>query len=167
MNVAFDTSSLCQILEQSDKYSWELLHFNDWEMHKVLSRTPFIYGVYLVIEKYLEVTSNTSPLYHILRQSNYLQSYCILKIGGYIASFGYKHSFSGVRRISNFNSEVPQGDLRIYIQFETDPHTPKLERQCITLPKLSYTQENIYCGNGRWPWWVYSIPICTFVPRIL
>ena len=43
-----------------------------------------------------------------------------MKIWGILVSFGCRHSCSSARRVSNFNSKVPQGSIYPYIQFERD-----------------------------------------------
>ena len=49
MYYSIEAAPLCQILEQSDNYSWRECSL----------------GVYLVIDNYLYVPSNALPLYHI------------------------------------------------------------------------------------------------------
>ena len=63
----------------------------------------------------------TAPLCKILEQSDhYLWRYCILKIWGIRVSFGCEHSCSSPLRVSNFNSNVPQGGVYPHIKFERD-----------------------------------------------
>ena len=50
-----------------------------------------------------------------------LWRYCILKIWGIWVSFGCERSCSSPRRVSNFNSNVPQGGIYPHINFERDP----------------------------------------------
>ena len=73
-------------------------------------------GVNLVIDYYcFYVASDTSPLYHIWKQSeHYLWRYFILKIWGIQVSFGCERSYSSARRVSNFNSKVPT--YKIYVE---------------------------------------------------
>ena len=58
------------------------------------------------------VASDSSPLYKIWKQSDYyLWRYCILKIWGIWVPFGCERSCSSPRRVSNFNSNIPQGGI--------------------------------------------------------
>ena len=98
----------------------EILQFEDLGDTSVVSECSL--GVNLVIDKFLYVASDSSPLYKILKQSDYyLWRYCILKIWGIWVLFGYEHSCSSLRRVSNFNSNVPQGGIYPHINFERDP----------------------------------------------
>ena len=51
----------------------------------------------------------------------YLWRYCLLNIWGIHVSFGCKLSCSSPRRVSNFNSNIPQGGIYPHIKFERDP----------------------------------------------
>ena len=87
----------------------EILHLKYLGDTKV-SSTKYSLGVNLVIDNFCYVASDTSPLYQIWKQSNhYLWRYCILKIWGIQVSFGCERSCFSSRRVSNFNSKVPQG----------------------------------------------------------
>ena len=75
--------------------------------------------VNLVIDNCFYVASGTSPLYNIWKQSDYyLWRYGILKIR---VSFGCEGSCSNPRRVSNFNSNVPQGGIYPHIKLERGP----------------------------------------------
>ena len=97
----------------------EILHFKDLGDTSVISECSL--GVNLVIDIFFYVTSDSSPLYKIWKQSDhYLWRYCILKIWGIQVSFGCKRSCSSPRRVSNFNSKEPQGGIYRHIKFERD-----------------------------------------------
>ena len=69
-------------------------------------------GVNLIIDIFLYVALDSSPLYKIWKQSDhYLWRYCILKIWGIRVLFGCERSCCSPRRVSNFNSNVPQGGI--------------------------------------------------------
>ena len=98
----------------------EILQFEDLGDTSVISECSL--GDNLVIDNFFYVASDTSPLYQIWKQSNhYLWRYCILKIWGIQVSFGCECSCSSARRVSNFNSNVPQGGIYPHIKFERDP----------------------------------------------
>ena len=98
----------------------EILHFEDLGDTSVVSECSL--GVNLVIDNFFYVTSDSSPLYKIWKQSDhYLWRYRSLKIWGIWVSFGCERSCSSHRRVSNFNSKVPQGGIYPHIKFERDP----------------------------------------------
>ena len=98
----------------------EILQFEDLGNTSVVSECSL--GVNLVIDIFFDEASDSSPLYKIWKQSDhYLWRYCILKIWGIRVSFGCERSCSSPRRVSNFNSNVPQGGIYPYINFERDP----------------------------------------------
>ena len=95
----------------------EILHFKDLGDTSVISE--YSLGVNLVIDKFCLCTP---PLYKIWKQSDhYLWRYCILKIWGIRVSFRCERSCSSHRRVSNFNSNKPQGGIYPHIKFERDP----------------------------------------------
>ena len=97
----------------------EILQFQDLGDTSVISECSL--GVNLVIDNFVYVASGTSPLYEIWKQSDYyLWRYCILMIWGIRVSFGCERSCSSPRRVSNFNSKVPQGGIYPHIKFERD-----------------------------------------------
>ena len=82
----------------------EILNFEDLGDTSVVSEC----SVNLVIGNFFYVTSDSSPLNKILKQSDhYLWRYRSLKIWGIRVSFGCERSCSSHRRVSNFNSKVP------------------------------------------------------------
>ena len=98
----------------------EILHFEDLGDTSVVSECSL--GVNLVIDNFFYVASDSSPLYKIWKQSDhYLWRYRSLKIWGIWVSFGCERSCSSHRRVSNFNSKVPQGGIYPHIKFERDP----------------------------------------------
>ena len=98
----------------------EILHFEDLGDTSVISECSL--GVNLVIDNFFYVASDSSPLYKIWKQSDhYLWRYRSLKIWGIWVSFGCGRSCSSHRRVSNFNSKVPQGGIYPHIKFERDP----------------------------------------------
>ena len=97
----------------------EILHLKDLGDTSVVSECSL--GVNLVIDNFVYVVSDTSPLYKIWKQSDhYLWRYCILKIWGIGVSFGCERSCSSPRRASTFNSKVLQGGIYPHIKFERD-----------------------------------------------
>ena len=97
----------------------EILQFEDLGDTSVISECSL--GDNLVLDNFFYVGSGTSPLYTIWKQSyHWLWRYCILKIWGIRVSFGCEGSWSSPRRVSNFNSKVPQGGVYPYIKFERD-----------------------------------------------
>ena len=93
----------------------EILQFKDLGDTSVISKCSL--GVNLVIDKFVYVASDTSPLCKIWKQSDhYLWRYCILKIWGIHVSFGCQHSCSSAQRVSNFNSKVAQGGIYLHIK---------------------------------------------------
>ena len=114
MNSSIETAPPCKILEQSVHYWWRYCISKIWGI-QVSSAN----AVWLLIFFY--VASDTLPLYKIWKQSDYLiWRYCILKIWGIQVSFGSECSCSSHRRVSNFNSKVPQGGIYPHIKFERD-----------------------------------------------
>ena len=98
----------------------EILQFEDLGDTSVISECSL--GVNLVFDIFFYVASDSSPLYKIWKQSDhYLWRYCILKIWGIRVSFSCERSCSSPRRVSNFNSNVPQGGIYPHINFERDP----------------------------------------------
>ena len=119
MHSSIEAAPLCNILEQSDHYSWRYWISKIWGIQ--VSSCECSLGVNLVIDNFLYVVSDTSPLYKIWKQSDYyLWRYCILKIWGIRVSFGCERSCSSARRVSNFNSKVTQGGIYLFIKFERD-----------------------------------------------
>ena len=97
----------------------EILQFEDLGDTSVVSECSL--GVNLVIDIFVYVASDSSPLYKILKQSDhYLWRYCILKIWGIQVSFGCERSCSSPRRVYNFNSKEPQGGIYPHVNFERD-----------------------------------------------
>ena len=95
----------------------EILQFEDLGDTSVINECSL--GVNLVIDIFLYVASDSSPLYKISKQSdNYLWRYCILKIWGIQLSFGCERCCSSPWRVSNFNSKEPQGGNYPHIKFE-------------------------------------------------
>ena len=93
MHSSMETAPLCKILEQSDQYSWEILHFEDLGDTSVVSECSL--GVNLVIDNFFYVAADSSPLYKIWKQSDhYLWRYRSLKIWGIQVSFGCERSCS-------------------------------------------------------------------------
>ena len=81
MHSSIETASLCKILEQSDYYFMEILHFKDLGDTSVVSECSL--GTNLVIDNFFDVASDTLPLHKILEQlDHYSWSYCISKIWG-------------------------------------------------------------------------------------
>ena len=98
----------------------EILHFKELGDTKCHHECGL--GVNPVIDNFVYVVSDTSPLYKIWKQSDhYLWRYCILKIWGIQVPFGWERSCSNARRVSNFNSNIPQGGIYPHIKFERDP----------------------------------------------
>ena len=99
-------------------------------------------GVDLVIDICCYVASDTSPLCQIWKQSDhYWWRYCILKIWGIQVLFGCEHSCFSARRVSNFNSNVPQGGIyphkiwKRYIEYFLTLES--VDRQTDTQPKYN------------------------------
>ena len=122
MYSSIETAPLCKLLEQSDHYSWRYYISKNWGIQKC--RHEHSLGVNLVIDIFYAV-SDTSPLYKIGKQSDHYLSclwrYCILKIWGIQVLFACERSSSSAQRVSNFNSNIPQGGIYPRIQFERDP----------------------------------------------
>ena len=98
----------------------KILHFNDLGDTSVTSECSL--GVNLVID-------------------HYLWRYYILKILGIRVSFGCKRSCSSHRRVSNFNSKVPQGGIYPHINFERD--------RLNTFRVIVFTSSGSTGGGGR------------------
>ena len=100
------------------KYSWNtVLHFEDLGDTSVVSECSL--GVNLVIDNFFMWLQVLHLCIKLESKSDYyLWSYCILKIWGIQVLFGCERSCSSLRRVSNFNSNVPQGVSTLISNFK-------------------------------------------------
>ena len=110
---SIETAPLCKILEQSDNYSLIYCISNNWGIQKCWQ--------FMCQSSHWQLC-----LCCIKFKSNRTITYgdiAFWPFGGYSVSFSSERSCSSPRRVSNFNSNVPQGGGGIYthITFERDP----------------------------------------------
>ena len=126
---------MCQILEQSDHYSWRYSISKNLRIQKCRLRMQFL-QFFVCSFKYF-----TSAI--ILRQSDhYLWIYCILKIWGIRVSFGCERSCSRSRRGSNFNSKITEAH-QCHIISTRNIYYLAPEIKFISRPHLLYGARNL------------------------
>ena len=110
---------LCDFFRAIGPFFMEILYFKDLADTSVVSECSL--GVNLVIDNFLcSFRYFTSIKFESNRTITLIWRYCILKIWGIRVLFGCERSCSSARRVSNFNSKVPQGGIYPHIKFERD-----------------------------------------------